>query len=98
MAACCASGDVDRCSDVSTASKSLKTFVPRPLMVVLPVPSAQTTMFLGMSIGIGKQRTKIEQRLGEKEFIQGMKILFTCPSDHLGHELSCGLLRLQKER
>jgi hypothetical protein len=28
----------------STASKSLKTFVPRPLIVVLPVPSEQRTM------------------------------------------------------
>src|SRR3954466_6538501 len=98
MAACCASGDLPRCSEVSTASKSLKTFVPRPFTVVLPVPSAHTTMFLGMSIGIGKQRAQIEQRLGQKEVVQRVKILFSRASDHLGDELSCCLLRLQKER
>src|SRR3954465_11188586 len=98
MAACCASGDLDRCSEVSTASKSLKTFVPRPFMVVLPVPSAQTTMFLGMSIGIGKQRAQIEQRLGQKELVQRVKILFSGASDHLANELNRRLFCPQKER
>src|SRR5512138_1835203 len=31
---------------MSTASKILKTLVPRPLMAVLPVPSEQMTIFL----------------------------------------------------
>ena len=35
----------------SMASNSLKTFVPRPLIAVLPVPSEQMMMFLGITLG-----------------------------------------------
>src|SRR3954464_4762530 len=70
MATCCSGLALVRCSLVSTASKILKTLVPRPLMVVFPVPSAQMTMFFGTSVGEREPGSQIEQRLIEEELVE----------------------------
>src|SRR4051812_43813680 len=44
MAICGVASGLNLCVSRSTASNSLKTFVPRPLMAELPVPSEQITM------------------------------------------------------
>src|SRR4051812_24034476 len=70
MATCCSGLALVRCSLVSTASKILKTLVPRPLMVVFPVPSAQMMMFFGTSVGERGQGIQIEQYFTEEEFLE----------------------------
>src|SRR3954449_880525 len=70
MATCCSGLALVRCSLVSTASKILKTLVPRPLMVVFPVPSAQMTMFFGTSVGEREPGSQIERRFIEEELVE----------------------------
>src|SRR3954470_22400774 len=48
MAICGVASGSYRCVSRSTASNSLNTFVPRPLIAEFPVPSEQTTMRFGM--------------------------------------------------